>query len=51
MKSTVLLNLVPRLRTNGATPLLPYIPSWHGQGKLTFHDDEIPQSKVIYYNR
>jgi len=32
---TINLHLVPRLRMSGAIPLLPYMPSWRGQGKVT----------------
>jgi hypothetical protein len=33
-KLTTYLHIVPRLRMSGAIPLLPYMPSWHGQGQL-----------------
>ena len=29
--------LVPRLRISGAIPLIPYIPSWRGRGKLLLY--------------
>ena len=34
---TTSLHLMPRLRMSGATPLLPYRPSWRGQGLYLFY--------------